>query len=103
MSATLEELSSASDKLLAERLERKRQRLEQPSEEYLGKLRKDMTVSPGSYGVGRIAKGQILRIIDVEGQEAADFCSFNQYNPREHLSCIYTGCHSTHDWQWSTG
>jgi uncharacterized protein len=41
-------------------------------------------VTPGNGTGGRIEKGQILRITDLEGKQVADFCSFMADDPTIH-------------------
>src|SRR2546421_12648663 len=46
---------------------------------------------PGGHGAGfRVSRGQFLQIIDVEGQQVADFVAFAQQDRREWLSPTHT-------------
>lgn len=55
-----------------------------------GKLVEEVVVQPGTYGTGKVRKGQIMRIIDVEGEQVADFCSWNLDDPSEYCDMIYS-------------
>ena len=48
-----------------------------------GRVVTDDIVPPCTPWSARIAKGQILRLIDIEGQQAIDFLCFNADNPAE--------------------
>ncbi len=43
----------------------------------------DTTVAAGRPWSGRIAKGDVLRLIDLEGQQAIDFLCYNAQSPEE--------------------
>ena len=45
-------------------------------------------IDPGGYFAAEIEHGQRLRLTDVEGQQVADFVSFNREDPREQLSML---------------
>ena len=47
------------------------------------KILVDQIIPPGKPWSGTVKKGQILRIIDVEGQQAVDFLCYNAENPEE--------------------
>jgi urea carboxylase-associated protein 1 len=49
----------------------------------LGKVHSDVVVPPGKPWSGTIAKGDVLRIIDLEGQQAVDFICFNARDKQE--------------------
>jgi len=55
-----------------------------------GKLVEERIVQPGHHASGKVRQGQVLRIIDVEGQQVADFVSFRLDDPTEHCDCIYS-------------
>jgi uncharacterized protein len=48
-----------------------------------GEIRADAVVSPGEPWSGVVRKGETLRIVDVEGQQAVDFICFNAQDTRE--------------------
>jgi uncharacterized protein len=50
----------------------------------------DIVVPAGEYHAVLVARGQTLRIIDVEGQQCADFAAFNLNHAHEKLSCVFT-------------
>jgi uncharacterized protein YcgI (DUF1989 family) len=55
-----------------------------------GKLISELRI-PGSYAKAfEVKKGQLLQIIDVEGQQVADFFAFHKANPEEKLSPPHT-------------
>jgi uncharacterized protein YcgI (DUF1989 family) len=56
----------------------------------LGRLVESTTIQPHRGGSGDVMKGQTLRIIDVEGQQVADFVTIRQDDPTEFLDCVYT-------------
>jgi uncharacterized protein YcgI (DUF1989 family) len=47
-------------------------------------------------------KGQVLRIIDVEGEQVADFITLRDGNPGEYLDCVYTN-YVLGRWKWRKG
>lgn len=59
----------------------------------LGELRNSVTIEPHTGGSGSLQKGQTLRIIDVEGEQVADFVSIKLDDPLEYLDCVYTSWH----------
>jgi uncharacterized protein len=50
----------------------------------------DQTVAPAGHFATEMRKGQVLRIIDVEGQQVADLVTFNVQNVSEKLSIVNT-------------
>lgn len=58
--------------------------------EQLGKLIQSHTAPAHTYATGKLNKGQILRIVDVEGQQVADFVTLKLDDPSEYLDCVYT-------------
>ncbi len=48
------------------------------------------TVPAHTGASGVVRKGERLRIIDVEGQQVADFVSIRLGDPTEYLDCVYT-------------
>ncbi|MBI1201069.1 MAG: DUF1989 domain-containing protein [Rhodopseudomonas sp.] len=47
-------------------------------------------VGAGDYWIGRVAKDQIFRIVDVEGNQAADVLFFSAEDPAERYSAVDT-------------
>jgi uncharacterized protein len=52
--------------------------------------RVDVVIPPGEYYATLVARGQTVRIVDVEGKQCADWAAFNLNQPPEKLSCVYT-------------
>src|SRR4051812_29628038 len=50
----------------------------------------DTVVPAGEPWLGRIARGQIFRIVDLEGNQAVDTLFFNGDDPRERYSAVDT-------------
>jgi uncharacterized protein len=50
----------------------------------------DQTIAPAGHFATEMRKGQVLRIIDVEGQQVADLVTFNIRNVSEKLSIVNT-------------
>ncbi len=48
-----------------------------------GEIRADVVVSPGEPWSSVVRKGETLRIVDVEGQQAVDFICFNAQDTKE--------------------
>ena len=67
-----------------------------------GELIETTTFQPHHGGHGHINKGQILRIIDVEGQQVADFVAVKTGDPAEFQDCVYTSWHHGR-YQWREG
>lgn len=64
------------------------------------KLVDSIIIQAHSGGSGNLNAGQTLRIIDVEGQQVADFVSVKQNDPNEFLDCVYTSWHhGRYKWQ----
>jgi urea carboxylase-associated protein 1 len=47
-------------------------------------------IDAGDYYIGTVKAGQILRILDIKGNQAADTLFFNQHNPSERYSAMDT-------------
>jgi urea carboxylase-associated protein 1 len=47
-------------------------------------------IDAGDYYIGTVKAGQTLRILDIEGNQAADTLFFNQHNPSERYSAMDT-------------
>ena len=58
-----------------------------------GKLIESVTIPAHHGGHGDIKKGQSLRIVDVEGQQVADFVAVKSGDPTEFQDCVYTSWH----------
>ena len=56
----------------------------------LGSLVEARTIEAHTGGSGIVRKAQTLRIIDIEGQQVADFVSIKLGDPTEFLDCVYT-------------
>jgi uncharacterized protein len=54
------------------------------------KVLREETVAPGGHFAAEIPKGQVLRVIDLEGQQVADLATINATNPAEKLSVMNT-------------
>ncbi|MGH7905188.1 MAG: DUF1989 domain-containing protein [Candidatus Binataceae bacterium] len=67
-----------------------------------GNLIESHTYQPGAYGSGRMKKGQVLRIIDLEGEQVADFIALKLNEPAEYLDCVYTNL-VLGRWTWKKG
>jgi hypothetical protein len=57
-----------------------------------GPLLAEVVVQPGTWATGDVLRGQHLEIVDVEGEQVADFCSFDLADPTEPCDVIYTRC-----------
>jgi hypothetical protein len=68
----------------------------------LGALVNSVTVQPHTTATGTLSKGQTLRIVDIEGQQIADFISLKQDDPTEYLDCTYTNWRRN-GWKWREG
>ncbi|HEY8975733.1 MAG TPA: urea amidolyase associated protein UAAP2 [Burkholderiaceae bacterium] len=51
---------------------------------------RDEVVAAGEPWLARIARGQVLRIVDLEGNQAVDTLFFNAQDPAEHYSLTHT-------------
>ncbi len=47
-------------------------------------------IGAGDYWIGRVAKDQVFRIVDIEGNQAADVLFFNADDPAERYSAVDT-------------
>ncbi len=56
------------------------------AEQIPGKILNDMIIEPRGHYAGEVKKGEVFRIIDIEGQQVADFLCFNLARPDEKLS-----------------
>jgi uncharacterized protein len=50
----------------------------------------DVTVAAGEPWLQRLARGQVLRIVDLEGNQAVDTVFFHAEDPEEHYSLTHT-------------
>ncbi len=53
------------------------------SDQIPGKITEDQIVQPGDYWIKVVHKGQMLRIVDLEGQQAVDFLCYNSKDTSE--------------------
>ena len=51
---------------------------------------RDETIAPAAHFAAELRKGQVLRIVDMEGQQVADLIAFNSQNKSEMLSVMNT-------------
>lgn len=58
----------------------------------LGKKLWEELVQPAHTTSGTIGKGQTLRIVDVEGEQVADFVSWKLGDIAEYIDVVYTNC-----------
>ena len=58
--------------------------------EFKKRVLRDETIAPAGHFAAEIRKGQVLRIIDVEGQQVADLVTVNTRNLAEKLSVMNT-------------
>jgi len=58
--------------------------------EFNKRVLRDETIAPAGHFAAEIRKGQVLRIIDVEGQQVADLVTVNTRNLAEKLSVMNT-------------
>ena len=56
----------------------------------IGKMIHTHTAPAHTYAIGRLKKGQVLRIVDVDGQQVVDFVTLKLDDPTEYLDCVYT-------------
>jgi hypothetical protein len=54
------------------------------------RARLDVTIPAGEPWLQRLGKGQVLRIVDLEGNQAVDTVFFNADDPEEHYSLTHT-------------
>src|SRR6202453_4181893 len=54
------------------------------------KVLREETIAPAGYFAAEIRKGQVLRIVDLEGQQVADLVTINAGNLAEKLSVMNT-------------
>lgn len=55
-----------------------------------GKIVEEVTIPAREYVALEVRKGQVLRLIDIEGQQVFDVSFFNLNNPDERMSCSAT-------------
>lgn len=65
-------------------------------------LLSSVTIQPGTAATGEIARGQRLRVVDVEGGQIGDFVALTLDDPTEHLDCTYTNWANL-GWRWKQG
>jgi urea carboxylase-associated protein 1 len=54
------------------------------------RILRDETIAPAGQFAAEIRKGQVLRIVDIEGQQVADLVTINAHNLAERLSVMNT-------------
>jgi uncharacterized protein len=54
------------------------------------RILRDETIAPAGHFGAEIRKGQVLRIVDIEGQQVADLVTINAHNLAERLSVMNT-------------
>ena len=67
-----------------------------------GYLIQSITLEAGQGTSGTLEPGQILKIIDVAGQQVCDFCSFNRNDLTEYCDVIYS-TFAKESWKLSAG
>ena len=55
-----------------------------------GRVVADRTIPPGGEWSGILARGQVLRIVDLEGRQAVDFLCYNAADPSERYNAADT-------------
>ena len=68
----------------------------------LGALLESRTIEAHTGGSGIVRAAQTLRIVDVEGQQVADFVSIKLGDPTEFLDCVYTSWNNGR-YKWREG
>jgi uncharacterized protein YcgI (DUF1989 family) len=63
---------------------------------------RDVVVPARAHFAVRLARGQALRVVDVEGQQVLDLVAFGAADPREKLSCILSNLFNG-TWRLTTG
>ena len=61
-----------------------------PSSAITGTIHEDLVVAPGQPWSGRVSKGDVLRIVDLEGRQAVDLICFNAHALTEAYDCTVT-------------
>ena len=54
------------------------------------RILRDETIAPAGHFAAEIREGQVLRIVDIEGQQVADLVTINAHNLAERLSVMNT-------------
>ena len=67
-----------------------------------GKLIESVTVQPHQGTSALIKKGQYLRIVDLEGQQVADFITIKPGDPSEYQDMVYSNL-DNESYQWQVG
>src|SRR5262249_16273018 len=68
----------------------KPQRMKSMAGEAERRILRDETIAPAGQFAAEIRKGQVLRIVDIEGQQVADLVTINAHNLAERLSVMNT-------------
>lgn len=66
------------------------------------KTLQDVVVPARAHFAARLHRGQVLRVVDVEGQQVLDLVAFGADDPREKLSCILSNLFNG-TWRLTTG
>src|SRR5262245_45473983 len=62
----------------------------QPFEKFSGKLVEDSVVAARGSWSRRVDRGQMLRIVDLEGKQAVDFLCYNAHDPADRYAAADT-------------
>ncbi len=60
------------------------------ADEQVGKVLREETIPPAGWFAAEIKQGQVLRIVDLEGQQVADLVTLNAHDVAEKLSAMNT-------------
>lgn len=71
-------------------------------QENTGTLIYSITLEPGQSTSGTLKTGQLIKIIDIAGQQVCDFASCNQHDPTEYCDLIYS-MFAKEAWKLSVG
>lgn len=63
------------------------------------KLLESRVYQPGAYASGRLCREQMLRVIDLEGEQVAALVAMRDGDPLEYLDCLYTN-YVIGRWKW---
>lgn len=67
-----------------------------------GKMTDSIIVNPHHGASGLLKRGQRLRIVDIEGQQVADFVAVSQGDPTEYQDMVYSNLQNGR-YQWQVG
>jgi urea carboxylase-associated protein 1 len=60
------------------------------SDKIKGRVVEDRVIPPGGEWSGRVARGHVIRLVDLEGQQAVDFLCYNAADPTERYNAADT-------------